>query len=142
MKGLRLVILAVVFVGLSATFPVMAKPPGGEGAKASDRMERHTGGVGERDLSANDKKSKKEKLRKDEKKEHADEFLVDGHERDGKNKGEREKNRDHSENDESPGLYKQHDMKMDQEQKELGRGSEQGQKMREQHSRKWWKFWE
>ena len=31
---------------------------------------------------------------------------------------------------------------MEQEQKELGKGSEQGQKMREQQRRKWWKFWE
>lgn len=30
---------------------------------------------------------------------------------------------------------------MDRERKELGKGSEQGQKSREEHSRKWWKFW-
>ncbi|MEH6544026.1 MAG: hypothetical protein V7721_08800 [Porticoccaceae bacterium] len=39
------------------------------------------------------------------------------------------------------GLEKQREMKMDQEQKELGKGSEKGQEMREQNSRKWWKFW-
>lgn len=36
-------------------------------------------------------------------------------------------------------IDKQH--KMDQQRKELGKGSEQGQKSREEHSRKWWKFW-
>lgn len=39
------------------------------------------------------------------------------------------------------GLEKQRQMKMDQEQKELGKGSEKGREMREEHSRKWWKFW-
>jgi len=32
--------------------------------------------------------------------------------------------------------------KTEQEQRELGKGSEQGQQGREEHSRKWWKFWE
>jgi hypothetical protein len=31
--------------------------------------------------------------------------------------------------------------KIEQEQKELGQGSEQGQTQREEHRRKWWKFW-
>ena len=87
-------------------------------------------------------KSKKEKIKNDGKKEHVDEFLVDADEREGKIKGEREKRQEQNDNDGSSGLYKQRDMKMQQEQKELGRGSEQGQEMREQHSRKWWKFWE
>ncbi|WP_372864460.1 hypothetical protein [Spongiibacter sp.] len=39
------------------------------------------------------------------------------------------------------GLEKQRAMKSEQVQKEAGKGSEQGQKAREQHSRKWWKFW-
>ena len=43
--------------------------------------------------------------------------------------------------DDSPGLNKQHDMKTEQEQKELGKGSEKGQEMREEHRRKWWRFW-
>ena len=39
------------------------------------------------------------------------------------------------------GQEKQREKKMDQERKELGKGSEKGQQMREEHSRKWWKFW-
>ncbi len=45
------------------------------------------------------------------------------------------------EEDSAAGLEKQRDRKADQEQKELGQGSEQGQAAREEHSRKWWKFW-
>ena len=41
-----------------------------------------------------------------------------------------------------PGLAKQAEKKMEQERKELGKGSETGQQKREEHSRKWWKFWE
>ena len=44
--------------------------------------------------------------------------------------------------DESTGLGKQREEKMEQERKELGKGSETGQQKREEHSRKWWKFWE
>ena len=32
--------------------------------------------------------------------------------------------------------------KVEQEQRELGRGSEQGQTQREEHRRKWWNFWD
>ena len=32
--------------------------------------------------------------------------------------------------------------KMEQEQRELGRGSEQGQRQRQEHRRKWWNFWD
>jgi len=39
------------------------------------------------------------------------------------------------------GLEKQRAKKAEQVQKELDKGSEQGQAMREQHRRKWWKFW-
>jgi len=39
------------------------------------------------------------------------------------------------------GLEKQHAKKAGQEQKELGKGSEQGQESREQR-KKWWQFWE
>jgi len=44
--------------------------------------------------------------------------------------------------DSNKGLEKQRQKKAEQERKELGKGSEQGQASREAHSRKWWKFWE
>jgi hypothetical protein len=38
-------------------------------------------------------------------------------------------------------MEKQQLKKAEQVRKETGKGSEQGQSMREEHSRKWWKFW-
>ena len=32
--------------------------------------------------------------------------------------------------------------RFDAERKEAGKGSETGQQKREEHSRKWWKFWD
>lgn len=40
------------------------------------------------------------------------------------------------------GQDKQAGKKATQERKEAGKGSEQGQQMRQEHSRKWWKFWD
>jgi hypothetical protein len=54
------------------------------------------------------------------------------------------RHRDETAKEETPpkGLEKQREKKSEQERKEIDKGSEQGQKMREEHSRKWWKFWE
>lgn len=38
-------------------------------------------------------------------------------------------------------MKKQQMKKAEQVQKEAGKGSEKGQAMREEHSKKWWKFW-
>lgn len=38
-------------------------------------------------------------------------------------------------------MEKQRAKKAEQVQKEAGKGSEKGQAMREEHRRKWWKFW-
>lgn len=38
-------------------------------------------------------------------------------------------------------VEKQKEKKAEQVQKEAGKGSEKGQAMREEHRRKWWKFW-
>jgi hypothetical protein len=54
----------------------------------------------------------------------------------------RKEKREDGDDEAKPGLAKQREMKMEQERKELGKGSEQGQTMREEHSRKWWRFWE
>ena len=40
------------------------------------------------------------------------------------------------------GLEKQRKKKQEQIRKEIDKGSEQGQAAREEHSKKWWKFWE
>jgi hypothetical protein len=38
-------------------------------------------------------------------------------------------------------MEKQQTKKAEEMKKEAGKGSEQGQAMREEHSKKWWKFW-
>lgn len=60
-----------------------------------------------------------------------------------KNKADKEmKHTDsHKDHDRVAGKDKQHDKKADQIRKEEGKGSEQGQASREEHSKKWWKFW-
>jgi hypothetical protein len=40
------------------------------------------------------------------------------------------------------GIEKQSEMKSDQVQKELDKGSEKGKAAREANSKKWWKIWE
>ena len=60
----------------------------------------------------------------------------------GESKVKKSKYRDDNYDTNASGLAKQRDKKATQEQKELGRGSEKGQAMREEHSQKWWKFWE
>ena len=60
------------------------------------------------------------------------------------------KDRDDDEHDDDDDKYKssenslekQREKKVEQERKEIGKGSEQGQASREEHRRKWWKFWE
>lgn len=39
-------------------------------------------------------------------------------------------------------LEQQREKKMEQPRKEMDKGSEKGQQMREEHSKKWWRFWE
>lgn len=59
-----------------------------------------------------------------------------------KDKMKHEMSEKSNKDDKLNGLEKQKEMKMEQEQKELGKGSEQGQTAREEHRKKWWKFWE
>ena len=66
-------------------------------------------------------KDKKEKMARED--DDDDEYYEDDDDRD------------------ASGMAKQAGKKADQERKELGKGSEKGQDMREENSRKWWKFW-
>ncbi|MGE4490442.1 MAG: hypothetical protein AB7E95_12950 [Kiritimatiellales bacterium] len=43
--------------------------------------------------------------------------------------------------DQTKAMEKQREKKAEQIRKEADKGSEKGQAMREEHSRKWWKFW-
>lgn len=55
---------------------------------------------------------------------------------------DKDKSGSKEQDDEDKGLDKQHDKKVEQVRKEEAKGSEQGQQSRQEHSRKWWKFWE
>ncbi len=78
------------------------------------------------------KKEKSEKYNKELEKEH--QKVKDGKEDLDENKNKLKNN--------ATGLEKQKIKKANQERKEMGKGSEQGQQMREENSKKWWKFWE
>ena len=90
------------------------------------------------DERGNKGKAKNKNKDKKAKKDHKDkDKFEDGHDGDHA-KADRSK-----ESEQNPkGLEKQRDKKANQERKEAGKGSETGQKKREEHSKKWWKFWE
>jgi hypothetical protein len=123
-----IVLAAVVLVSTG----VWAKPEGQKG-----------GGSGKRPDSSHQKSSKMDHDgARDEMRDRHRDNKEYRHEKDKEMDRKSEQYREHRDSDDAPGLAKQREMKANQEQKELGRGSEQGQEMREEHSRKWWKFWE
>lgn len=81
---------------------------------------------------------------KEKRREHRDEHDARERRKEHDSRYEREQNsyREHRQDGKKAvGLAKQREKKASQDQKELSRGSEQGQKTREENSRKWWKFW-
>lgn len=59
------------------------------------------------------------------------------------NRYENREGRGYDDNEMSPAAREREwRRKVEQEQRELGRGSEQGQTQREEHRRKWWNFWD
>lgn len=144
------VVVAGIVMGLNAGAFAEPNSPKGDSAHGKTTMQERAG-IRPGDDSMAEEKTTKELI----KKHHGDGLLEDGKKHknnvDEKHDNMRghdedqdddEHGRDHDRDEMSDGLHKQREMKMHQEQKELGRGSEQGQDMREQHSRKWWKFWE
>ena len=104
--------------------PALAEKPewAGKGKPTAEQKEMHRAAMeakgDDMDMDESRLKEKKEKKEKKVKKE------------------KKEKSSD------SKGLEKQREMKSEQVQKELGKGSEKGQQSREENSKKWWKFWE
>ncbi len=84
-------------------------------------------------------KMKKEKARDDRSR---DERSRDDQSRDEKSRDEDSESEEMDHDSDAKGLEKKRHKKAEQERRELDKGSEQGQAMREEHSRKWWKFWE
>ena len=95
------------------------------------------------------KKAAKDKGKAHENKKQGDDDEEDNdRDNDREHHNDKKMDREHDDHDmdrdksDKKGLDKQHEKKADQERKEEGKGSEQGQASREEHSRKWWKFWE
>ena len=122
--------VVLVMLAFSFTLPVFASN-GAKGGKAykqerrdSYEMQHKSGHDGKHAYGTEDD-VKKEKFKKN--KEASEDEVIDS------DKGKAK---------DAAGLAKQREKKMEQERKELGKGSETGQQKREEHSRKWWKFWE
>lgn len=113
-----LVVFISLIVGFGSAQLALAKKPDDAGGKSA--MKEH-----------------KSEMKEMHKGDRDDDF--DDDEKKIKDKAKKERGRDH---DDGAGLAKQREKKAEQERKELGKGSEQGQASREEHSRKWWKFWE
>ncbi|MBV1932495.1 MAG: hypothetical protein KUG71_12360 [Porticoccaceae bacterium] len=122
--GNNVIVLAAV---LLVSTGVWAKPDGQQG-----------GGAGKR---PDNSMQKSPRMDGDDAREELHERRRDEEYRREKSK-EMESKREHRGDDDASGLAKQREMKINQEQKELGRGSEKGQEAREENSRKWWKIWE
>ena len=116
-----LVWLVVLFFSLS--MPALAAKGGGGNSK---------GHSGNGSIGKSEKEMNKEKLEHEYQSQHEK----------GDKKLKKQEKSEKGKSDEASGLNKQSEKKMEQERKEEGKGSETGQKMREEHSRKWWKFWE
>lgn len=133
-------ILSGLFIVTMATATgsgVWAKNNGQGGGMHSSHPQGQMG----RDGSREDKyrKESRDKIRKHREEDDAKERREEHEERRHRKE---ESYREHDSVDNgSPGLNKQRQKKAAQEQKELGRGSEKGQQSREEHSRKWWRFW-
>lgn len=136
-------------------FVVLAFTAGlSSGVLAAKPEDKPGGGADKRPQASYEKQKHQEKLfeknagmgadaAKSKMREHRNDDDEYRHEKSEDREARREQDRDgRDDDDRASGLAKQRDMKADQEQKELGRGSEQGQEAREEHSRKWWKIWE
>ena len=77
----------------------------------------------------------------EQKEEHRSAMEAKGSDRDGKKFRVKEREEKKEKSTDSESMEKQREMKSNQVQKELGKGSEKGQESRK-NSRKWWRFWE
>ena len=127
----------ILAIATGASTGAWSKGEGKGGGMRSDHPKAQVGRAQDREKSY--RKETKEKRREHRDDDDAKERREEHEER---REGEEKTYREHREDGEKPaGLAKQREKKTAQEQKELGRGSEQGQKAREEHSRKWWKLW-
>lgn len=126
-------IAGLFFLGVLITFAgpdVWAKPEdkgmGGQGNKPGKAMIK----------SRDEQKDRAREKVREHRGEDDERARAENHRR------EQERQQEHRDDSDASGLAKQRERKSEQEQKELGKGSEQGRDMREEHRRKWWRFWE
>lgn len=124
--------------------PALADKPewAGKGAPSADQKAAHESAMEAKgDYDDEGEKLKKQKKDYHQDMDHAEKMKHEKAEQLQKHQhdGEMLKNKEHS--GELKGLEKQQAKKAEQTQKELGKGSEKGQAAREEHSKKWWKFW-
>ena len=124
---MKAVLSLLAALGLLVAASAQAEKPGGAG-KGSQPQVKSRADAGER---AGGMAAQREQ-------HHNRERLEQGYGAGGKNRHSADK----PVRDERPGMEKQRELKQEQLRKEEDRGSEQGQASREEHSRKWWKFWE
>ncbi|KKL03475.1 hypothetical protein LCGC14_2625800 [marine sediment metagenome] len=129
MKKLLIVVTSLV-LGLGSAQLVLAKKPddaGNKGAMKEHKSEKHEMRKNDRDGKSDDRSDDRSDDKSDDKSK-------------SDKKGKKDKSRDDRSDDRSSDQDKHLGKKADQERKELGKGSEQGQAAREEHSRKWWQF--
>lgn len=129
-KLLHGAMVLTVCVALSPV--VLAKPESSQKDKQGDERSTRTG-------SSHEQPGHQDKSLERQRKSMPDRDDAESLTREHRNDGN---NYRHADDDVTSGLAKQRHMKAGQAQKESGRGSEIGQEMREDHRRKWWKFWE
>lgn len=155
-KAMKIALIAVFSLALASGAALAAKPENAGKDKAKEKAGQYLkeekvdrfsdkSGYGRGDDSSDDGSDDKSDDSSDDKSDdRSDDRSSDKKEKKGKRESMMEEHggmdRDGYDGDKR-GLEKQREMKMDQEQKELGKGSEKGQEMREQNSKKWWKFW-
>ncbi len=143
-KGLVMKIkLVIVMISFLFSIPAFAAKPtwAGKGKPTMEQKQEHKSAMQEKkemdgddvgdeikDKAMQEKKHKKDKMKKEKK--HKEEKMQ-----------QEKKDMMVEEGGDKKGLEKQKAKKAEQEQKELGKGSEKGQESR-QKRKKWYKFWE
>ena len=126
MKNMKLKICTFMALGLLLSSQVYAEKP--EWAGQGKQAQEQTKAFG--DSMIHGVNEEKEGVKKKATKEYG---IIDDKMKKAK-KGSAEKV--------NQGLEKQREKKQEKIRKEIDKGSEQGQAAREEHSKKWWKFWE
>ncbi|GAA5314842.1 MAG: hypothetical protein AseanaTS_00460 [Candidatus Pelagadaptatus aseana] len=113
--------ILAIFVLVAMALPVSADKPewAGKGKPTAEQKAAHKAAMNAKD-------------------EYDDDVLeVDDEEREKPKDKEMKKSKE-----KLKGMEKQVDMKSEQPRKEVEKGAESGQASRDEHARKWWKFWE